>query len=180
MDCYLCDQDATQRCPRCGNPYCGDHGEDLCSDCLNPVNAAPSSTFFRASLLALLLGSVLALWLLIRPPGLPGESSEVILPEASPQPVTPSPPIPPTPIEPTLEPTLEPTPEPTLEPTAEPTPVPTVEPEGPIEYVVQEGDTISGIAAFFGFTVEDLLAINGLTEQEAEMIQPGDVLAIPQ
>jgi LysM repeat protein len=172
MDCYLCDQDATQRCPRCGNPYCGDHGEDLCSDCLNPVNAAPSSTFFRASLLALLLGSVLALWLLIRPPGLPGESSEVIVPEASPlpspQPVTPLPPITPTPIAPTAE------------PTAEPAPEPTVEPEGPVEYIVEEGDTASGIAEFFGVTLEDLLAVNGLTAEDAPFIQPGDVLAIPQ
>jgi LysM repeat protein len=43
-----------------------------------------------------------------------------------------------------------------------------------------EGDTASGIAAFFGVTVEDLLAINGLTEEDAAFIQPGDVLAIPQ
>src|SRR3970040_1908135 len=93
MDCYLCDNEAFQSCPRCGNPYCRDHGEDpsagpgqaLCADCLNPVNAAPSGAFFRASLLALLLGSVLALWLLVRPPGLPGESTEVVIPEASPQ-----------------------------------------------------------------------------------------------
>jgi len=86
MDCYLCDNEASQRCPRCGNPFCGDHGEDLCADCLNPVNAAPSGAFFRASLLALLLGSVLALWLLIRPPGLPGESTGVNVPEATPLP----------------------------------------------------------------------------------------------
>src|SRR3970040_2191727 len=103
MDCYLCDNEAFQSCPRCGNPYCRDHGEDpsagpgqaLCADCLNPVNAAPSGAFFRASLLALLLGSVLALWLLIRPPGLPGESSGVTVPEATPFPspeaLTPSP-----------------------------------------------------------------------------------------
>src|SRR3989304_3080015 len=92
MDCYVCQKKAAQRCPRCGNAYCRDHGEDpssgsgqaLCADCLNPINAAPSGTFFRASLLLLLVGSVLALWLLIRPPGLPGESSEVIAPEPSP------------------------------------------------------------------------------------------------
>ncbi len=104
MDCYVCHKKATQRCPRCGNAYCRDHGEypsagsgqALCADCLNPVNAAPTNTYFRASLLLLLVGSVLALWLLIRPPGLPGESSEVIAPEpsplASPEPVTPTPP----------------------------------------------------------------------------------------
>jgi hypothetical protein len=78
MDCYVCQKKATQRCSRCGNAYCRDHGEDLCADCLNPVNAAPSGTFFRASLLLLLVGSVLALWLLVRPPGLPGETSDVV------------------------------------------------------------------------------------------------------
>ena len=181
MDCYLCDQEATQRCPRCGNPYCSDHGEDLCADCLNPLNAAPSGTFFRASLFALLLGSVLALWLLIRPPGLPGESSGVIVPEpspnASPEPITPEPPLTPT-AEPTPTPTPEPTPEPTPKPTPEPTPTP--EPEGPLEYIMQEGDTISGIADFFGVSFLDILAVNGLTEEEALFLQPGDVLVIPE
>jgi len=181
MDCYLCDQEATQRCPRCGNPYCSDHGEDLCADCLNPLNAAPSGTFFRASLFTLLLGSVLALWLLIRPPGLPGESSGVIVPEpspiASPEPITPEPPLTPT-AEPTPTPTPKPTPEPTPKPTPEPTPTP--EPEGPLEYIMQEGDTIFGIAAFFGVSFLDILAVNGLTEEEALFLQPGDVLVIPE
>src|SRR3989304_4520896 len=90
MASYLCDEEATQRCPRCGNAYCGEHGDDLCADCLSPVNAAPRGNFFRASLLALLLGSVLALWLLIRPPGLPGESSDIVVPEPSP-PASPKP-----------------------------------------------------------------------------------------
>ena len=178
MDCYACDQEATQRCPRCGNPHCRDHGEDLCTDCLNPVNAAPSGTVFRVSLFVLLLGSVLALWLLIRPPGLPGESSEVIVPEtspiASPVPITPSPVT--TPETPVAGATAEPTPEPTDTPTPEPTP----EPEGPIEYTVEQDDTLFGIAEFFGISFEDLLAINGLSEEDAQFIQPGDVLAIPQ
>ncbi len=191
MDCYLCDQEATERCPRCGNPDCGDHGEDpsagsgqaLCTDCLNPVNAAPSGTVFRISLLTLLLGSVLALWLLIRPPGLPGESAEVIIPEtspvASPVPITPSPvPTPETPETPVADVTAEPTPEAT--PTPTPTPTPEPEPEGPIEYTLVEGDTISGIADFFGVSFLDILAVNGLTEEDALFLQPGDVLVIPQ
>ena len=117
MDCYVCQKKAAQRCPRCGNAYCRDHGEDpssgsgqaLCADCLNPINAAPSGTFFRASLLLLLVGSVLALWLLIRPPGLPGESSEVIAPEPSPS-ASPGPVTPPPPLTPTAEATATPTP----------------------------------------------------------------------
>src|SRR3990170_2310689 len=121
MNCYLCDNEASQRCPRCGSPFCGDHGEDLCADCLNPVNAAPSGAFFRTSLLALLLGSVLALWLLVRPPGLPGDSSGVVIPEASPQ-ATPTPAASPTPATPIAGATAEPT------PTATPVPTPTAEP----------------------------------------------------
>jgi len=167
MDCYVCQKKATQRCPRCGNAYCRDHGEDLCADCLNPVNAAPSSTFFRASLLLLLVGSVLALWRLIRPPGLPGEPSEGIAPEpsppASPEPVTPLPPLTPTAIAetPAAEATAEPSPTPT--PIPEPTPEPTPEPEGPIEYIVETGDTWLGIAEWFGVDAVELAAVNGLT-----------------
>jgi LysM repeat protein len=179
MDCYACDKQAARRCPRCSNPYCDDHGADLCADCLSPVNAAPSGTVFRVSLLALLVGSVIALWFLIRPPGLPGESSTIIAPDtpSSPGPVEPSPVIP-SPLAETATPSPAPeeTPPPP-EPT--PTPTPEPEPEGPIEYVVQDGDTIAGIAEFFGVDYFDLLAVNGLTEEDAAFIQPGDVLVIP-
>jgi hypothetical protein len=173
MDCYLCDNEASQRCPRCGNPYCGDHGEDLCADCLNPVNAAPSGAFFRASLLALLLGSVLALWLLVRPPGLPGDSSGIVIPEASPQPATPTPAASPTPGTPVASATAEPT---TPTPTAVPTP--TAEPPAPIEYTVVDGDTWYGIADAYGIDAASLAAYNSLTLED--IIQPGDVLLIPQ
>ncbi|MDO8612740.1 MAG: LysM domain-containing protein [Dehalococcoidia bacterium] len=172
MDCYLCDNEASQRCPRCGNPYCGDHGEDLCADCLNPVNAAPSGAFFRASLLALLLGSVLALWLLVRPPGLPGDSSGVVIPEASPQPTAPA--ASPTPATPVAGATTEPTPA----PTAVPTPTPTEAPTAPIEYTVVDGDTWYGVAGAYGVDAESLAAYNGLTLDD--LLQPGQVLTIPQ
>ena len=174
MDCYLCDNEASQRCPRCGNPYCGDHGEDLCADCLNPVNAAPSGAFFRTSLLALLLGSVLALWLLVRPPGLPGDSSGVVIPEASPQPATPT--ASPAPATPVADATAEPTPTAAATPTAVPTP--TAEPPAPIEYTVVDGDTWYGIAEAYGVDAESLAAFNGLTLDD--FLQPGQVLTIPQ
>ncbi len=183
MDCYDCQKKATQRCPRCGNAYCRDHGEELCADCLNPVNAAPSGNFFRASLLALLVGSVLALWLLIRPPGLPGESSEVTAPQpspaASPEPVTPPPPLTPTPTpEAAPEPSPTPTPQPTPEPTPEPEPEPTPEPPAAIEYTVVEGDSWIGIAEAYGIDPANLAAYNGLTLED--VLQPGDVIVIPQ
>jgi LysM repeat protein len=187
MDCYLCDRKAALRCPRCGNPFCSDHGEEaspgsgqaLCADCLSPVNAAPSGAFFRGSLLALLAVSVLALWFLVRPPGLPGESSEVVVPEASPLPsplpITPSPAAAsPTPVTPVADATAAPTPTP-----VPPTPVPTEPPAPePIEYTVVEGDTWYGIADAYGVDAESLAAYNGLTLDD--IIQPGNVLLIPQ
>ncbi len=181
MECYACDQEATQRCSRCGDAYCPDHGDDpdapggqaLCADCLDPVNATPSGTVFRASLFGLLIASVLALWLLIRPPSLPGESSGAI------QPLPTTPPAAfPTGATPTT-----PTPEasPGATPASQPTPEATVAPAPtPLQYTMQEGDTVSGVAAAYGISYLDLLAVNGLTEDEAALLQPGDVIVIPQ
>lgn len=53
--------------------------------------------------------------------------------------------------------------------------VPTPTPAG--LYVVQKGDTLSGLAEEFGTTVEELLAANGLTDPNA--IQVGQPLLIP-
>ena len=170
MDCYACDQEATQRCFRCGNPYCRDHGDDLCARCLDPANATPSSTVFRASLFALLFASVLALWLLVRPPSLPGESSAVLQPSPTP---FPSPISTPGPLIPTPSPTAQPTPS----PTPEATPTPTPEPEAPIEYTVVAGDTWLGIAEAFGVDATELAAANGLTLDD--LLHPGEVLTIP-
>src|SRR5262245_55021555 len=44
-------------------------------------------------------------------------------------------------------------------------------------YVVQQGDTLGGLAEDFGTTVEDLMAANGLTDPNA--IQAGQTLIIP-
>lgn len=174
MECYACDQEATRQCPRCGKPYCPDHGDNLCAECLDPVNAAPSSAVFRASLVALLAGSVLALWFLIRPPS-PGAEDTIIRPQPTPL-VTPVPTG-----QPAQSPRLTPTPaatgEPTPAPTPEPTPPPTEAP-GPIEYTVQEGDTWYGIAEAYGVDAENLAAVNGLSLDY--LLQPGDVIQIPQ
>ncbi|HEU4758372.1 MAG TPA: LysM domain-containing protein [Dehalococcoidia bacterium] len=174
MDCYACDQESTQRCLRCGNHYCREHGDDpstgsgqaLCADCLDPVSAVPSSAVFRASLLGLLVASVLALWLLVRPPSLPGESSEVNqapLPVASPESAVPTPPP------------GGPTPTPAA---ATPALTPTPTPAGPIQYTVVENDTWYGIAGAFGVDAEALAAANGRTLED--FLQPGEVLLIPQ
>jgi LysM repeat protein len=180
MECYACDQEAIERCSRCGNLFCAAHGriastpgtQPFCAECLDPVNATPSGVAFRASLFGLLIASVLALWLLIRPPSLPSESSgavrplPVISPTAAPTASTP-------------EATAATTPEVTAPPEA--TPAPTeAPPAGPIQYTIQDGDTISSIAQAHGISYITLLEFNGLTEEDAQLLNPGDVISIPQ
>ena len=178
MECYACEQEAIQRCSRCGNAYCPEHGDDpaaasgqtFCADCLDPVNATPSGMVFRASLIGLFVASVLALWLLIRPPSLPGESSGVIQPLPTTSPIA-------LPTESSPSPGASPgaTPVPAETPAATAAPAPT-----PIRYTMQEGDTVSGVAAAYGISYLDLLAVNGLTEDQALLLHPGDVITIPQ
>ena len=187
MECYACDQEAIERCARCGNLYCAAHGnaapadgaQALCADCLDPVNATPSGVAFRASLFGLLIASVLALWLLIRPPSLPSESSGAIRPlpvvsQAAEQTDAPSAETPGATSEASATPEATPVP-------PEVTPAPTeAPPAGPIQYTMQEGDTVSGVAEQYGIRYLDLLAFNGLSEEDAAVLQPGDVISIPQ
>lgn len=179
MECYACDQEATQRCDRCGNAYCPAHGDDpavavgqaYCADCLDPVNATPSGAVFRASLVGLFVASVVALWLLIRPPSLPGESSAIQpLPIASPTALPSASPPSPAPGA-----TTEATP-----PPPEATPAPAEPAPAAVQYTIQDGDTISSIAAANGISYLDLLEFNNLTEEEATLLNPGDVISIPQ
>jgi LysM repeat protein len=76
LTCFACEQEPTQQCPRCGRPYCDDHGEDVCDACLNPASGLPSFTLYRGSLLVLLVGVVLAIVLLIQPPGGEGNAPQ--------------------------------------------------------------------------------------------------------
>jgi LysM repeat protein len=184
MECYACDQEAIERCSRCGNLYCAAHGDaspaagaqSFCAECLDPVNATPSGVAFRASLFGLLIASVLALWLLIRPPSLPGETSSAIRP----LPVVSTAATPTAPPDPTTGPTPETTQAPP-EATPEVTPAPTeAPPAGPIQYTMQEGDTVSGVAEAHGISYITLLEFNGLSEEDAALLNPGDVISIPQ
>jgi len=167
MECYACDQAPTQQCSRCGKGYCPDHGQApesggaaLCSECLSPVSATPSNVVFRSSLFALLIASVLALWLLVRPPDLPGEESTL-----RPQPTA---------LDSTQGPASS-TPTPVAQPTATATPAPLT--PVPNHYTVVEGDTWFGIAEALGVDAEALAAANGLTLED--FIRPGEVLVIP-
>ena len=192
MTCYACGKEATHRCPRCAKPYCEEHGDELCAACQDPASAIPSGAVFRGSLLALLVASILALWFLIQPPGLPGgepgEEAVLPLPTITPAALTsptPTPPATPTATptpsptpSPTPTATPSPTPSPTPEATPSPTPTPTPEPPPFIEYEVQPGDTLTAIAQSFGTTVDELVRINGLASQEV-IISVGDKLLVP-
>jgi LysM repeat protein len=190
MTCYVCGKEATHRCPRCAKPYCDEHGEELCAACQDPASAIPSGTVFRGSLLALLVASILALWLLIQPPGLPGgeagEEAVLPLPTITPAALTsptPTPSVTPTPTptstsSPTPEATASPTPSAIPEATPTPTPTPTPEPPPFVEYEVQSGDTLSSIAQAFGTTIDDLVSINGLESQDV-IISVGQKLLVP-
>ena len=76
MTCFACDNEPTRQCSRCGRPYCDDHGEELCDACLEPASGVPSFTLYRGSLLALLIGTALAVWLLVQPSGSQGDGGQ--------------------------------------------------------------------------------------------------------
>jgi LysM repeat protein len=200
MSCYACGRDAIHRCPRCAKPYCDEHGAELCAACQNPSSAVPSGALFRGSLLALLVASVLALWLLIQPPGVSDEETgaQAGQPSVTRTPVAlattalaPSPSVTPTgtpKVTPTGTPgtsptpggTPEATPTPSATPEVTPTPAPSPTPEpSPFEeYAVQPGDTLSSIAQRFGTTADELARINGLTDPNA--LSVGQKLQVPR
>jgi hypothetical protein len=62
-------------------------------------------------------------------------------------------------------------PPPTAMPIASPTP------SHPVAYVVQEGDTLSGIAQAYGMPIQDLMAANGIANPN--LLQVGQTLIIP-
>jgi hypothetical protein len=139
VNCYTCEQTAINACKRCARPYCEDHGNaQYCSECLRPASALPSFNLYRGALLTLLVGTAVAVFLLIRPPGETTGSAPLFVnraptatAEASEPQVTPTSGTPATS-----------TPDRTLTPVA--TAAPTESPF--IEYVVQEGDSLFGIA----------------------------------
>lgn len=181
MRCYACDHDATRQCRRCSRLYCEDHGADVCNECLAPSSGLPTLLAYRGSLLALLAGVAIGVWLLVRPPG-DGESTTTLAPSpAAETPVSrttaPSP-AQGTSTPPMRTPTAVPTPSPALTPS--PTPPPPAR-----EYVVQEGDSLVGIAEQFappGVSPIDyarrIAELNGI-DFNNPVINPGDVLRLP-
>ena len=190
MTCFACENAPTQQCPRCGRPYCDEHGDDVCDSCLQPASGLPSFTLFRGSLLALLIGTILALWLLIQPPG--GESNA---PQSG------------TVITPTPETTGELTPGPAAtliaggSPAAGATTAPGISatpeisatpgvsatpgsPSASGTYIVEPGDTLFSICADVAPSldsvecVDQIVATNGLAD--ASRINVGQELVVPR
>ena len=161
--CHYCENPAERECPTCGRLYCSEHGDDVCLRCMSPEAAVPSAAVYRGSILALVVATLVVVFLLVRPPETRSGASLVReLPTSTAA------------ISATATPTGQggsgqPTPRPgtqvpssvtpaTAAPTAAGgTPVPT--PAGQT-YVMKAGDTLSAVAASYGVSVADIVAAN--------------------
>ena len=202
MHCYACDEQATQECARCGALYCDNHGDALCDRCMDPASAVPSYRVFRGSLAALLIGSIVAVWLLVLPParadqdGPPSSIANLVQtgtprPSATPQATS-------APGEPTSAASASPTPSATAtrtpspaatatatpSPTATASPTPAIVPGQATTYTVQSGDTLLSIAQRFTpaggdvqATADAITKANNITDPRS--IQIGQRLDIP-
>lgn len=174
MECYACSNQATRQCRRCARVYCELHGGDLCAECLSPASSLPSFNLYRGSLLALLVGSAIALWLIVRPPG-SQSSRQIIIAQGTP----------------TVAATVVITGTPTLTLTPGATGTVVATPEEPTAtpgirtYIIQSGDTLIGIATQFAplgldpFTyAQQIAAASGMSSVD-EPINPGQQLVLP-
>ncbi len=139
-----------------------------------PERAAPSVLAYRGSIAALVLGSFLALFLVLRPPADESRAGPVLLaPTATPTAAatpeaTPAPPA-------ATAPPTTPTPPAATETPTTPTPPPM---PSPIEYTVVSGDTLSDIVDSFGVTLEAILALNPGLDPDA--IGIGQIILVPR
>jgi LysM repeat protein len=155
---------------------------------MDPALALPSYKIYRGSLVALLIGSIFAIWLLVLPPAgadrdappsslagvLPTQSAATASPTAGPS-LTPSPTATGT----------EPTGTSTATPTAAATSAPTATAVSSLKYTVQPGDTLYGIALKFvppdtDITdfIDQIQRVNNITDPLS--LQSGDVVEIPR
>lgn len=187
LTCFACEREPTQQCSRCGRPYCDEHGEELCDVCLQPSSGVPSFSLYRGSLLALLIGTALAVWLLVQPTSSEGGSG------ARPIVLTPTSVAARGLTTPQAETTLMPgqtsvagTPAPPrVTGTVTPLTVGTPGAAGPAEYTVASGDTLSSICerqkpASMSITdcVEQVVRLNNLSS--ANDLSIGQKLRIPR
>ena len=153
---------------------------------------APSAMAYRGSLVALVLGSFVALFLVLRPPASESVAEPVrsapaatpvptVAPAPSPSPATPAATPMPTP-RPASTPVATPiaTPEPAPSPSpaaATPEPTPAPEPGAVVEHRVADGETLWSISQLYGVTIADIEALN--PDLDASLLQIGQVVFIP-
>jgi LysM repeat protein len=144
VNCYSCDKSAVNACKRCAKPYCDDHGNaSYCAGCLQPSSALPSFNLYRGALLVMLVGTAVAVFLLVRPPGETKGAPPVVVGKTTATPASGAP----QPTEPVQTPqsTVSESPASETPATSEtPTPAVTESPFG--EYAVVAGDTLFDIA----------------------------------
>ncbi|MEP7214621.1 MAG: LysM peptidoglycan-binding domain-containing protein [Anaerolineaceae bacterium] len=161
-NCHYCDREGESECPTCGRLYCEEHGDDVCLRCMAPESATPSAAVYRGSVVALIVASLVAVFLLVRPPESKSstDASRILATATSATGATATPTRPGSTATRTSSAVASATP-------AAGTPA-AASPTGTAKktYTVREGDTLSGIAAANGTTVEAILALNpGLTPQ---------------
>ncbi len=182
LTCYYCDNTAEAESPTCGRLYCSEHGEDVCLRCMSPEAAAPSGAVYRGSVLALVIASLVVVFLLVRPPESRSDTNLVRNVPTSTAAVGA-----------TATPTSQggsggPTTAP-LEGTQVPSSVTPTVPAGTPgtvvasptiageTYTMRDGDTLSAVAAGYGVSVADIVAANpGLNP---DSIAIGTVIRIP-
>jgi LysM repeat protein len=176
-NCHYCNRPAEAECPTCGRLYCSEHGDDVCLRCMSPESATPSALVYRGSVLTLVIASLVALFLVLRPPEKETDNGVVRTVPTSTAAVsataTPTPPVTRTAsATTTAAASPDASPSPASSPTAAATPTP-----GARTYVVQSGDTLSSIAAENGTTVDEIVALNpGL---EPNTLQVGAEILLP-
>jgi|CXWL01.1.fsa_nt_gi hypothetical protein len=192
MNCYACDQTATNACKRCAKTYCEDHGNaTYCADCLKPASAMPSFNLYRGALLVMLIGTAIAVFLMVRPPGQSSGDSTVSVGKVTPT-VTPqggaAATLPPA-VTPTAGSNTPPQESGTPDPDTTPRARATAEPTSDVafrEYVVQDGDSLFGIAENTIASGDDIVAyvdalvnLNGWTSPDTAELVPGDTILLP-
>lgn len=201
MDCYACPRPAAHRCTRCGRSYCPDHGLEQCAKCMEPAAIMPSTAVFRGAVALMVVSLVAAVWHVVAWPQFPAPEPLALAPLATRTPFAAiAPPVATataqgaaavttTPGAATATPSGSPTASATAgagntatattTATAAPTqtPAPTATPRPGRRYVVESGDTLSGIASDMGSTVDAITAANGITTDT--LLRIGQELIIP-
>jgi len=180
--CYYCEELAEAECTQCSRLYCPDHGDDICVRCASPSAAAPNATLYRGSLLALVIASLVILFLVVRPPESKSDGGVVRqLPTSTAAVSATATQTPPGGVPTTARPTGSAASTTPASGTALASPNPATTPSpsavtGTRTYTVQPGDTLSAIAAANNTTVDAIEAVNPGLDPNLDI---GTVITLP-